>query len=98
MKRTVTVHTSTGDELLEYDDEHPCRVCGEPIISPSMNGTEICPWCDIGRCRYCNKSIMVLKEHIDGGRSMKEIRQHMEHHRELQPMRVPIPIIKINEE
>lgn len=38
---------------VEYDENAPCIVCGEPVIAASMGGTVICPWCDCGNCRYC---------------------------------------------
>ena len=34
-----------------YDENAPCRICGEPVVSASMGGTDVCPWCDCGRDR-----------------------------------------------
>jgi len=25
-----------------------CRVCGLPVVAPSMGGADMCPWCDMG--------------------------------------------------
>lgn len=33
---------------VEYDPDEPCWNCEEPVISASMGGTAICPWCDMG--------------------------------------------------
>ena len=63
------------------DIEEPCLVCGEPVISPSMSGNRICPACDLGRCRYCGMVFFVFKEKIDGGKSKKDILEHMEWHK-----------------
>ena len=37
---------------VEYDTEAPCLRCGLPVFAASMSGTAICPWCDMGKCRY----------------------------------------------
>jgi len=66
---------------ITYDENAPCRICGEPVLSASTSGTDICPWCDMGRCRYCGIPIFPLKAELDGGRSMKEIRRHIEWHK-----------------
>ena len=73
-----------GRELeVEYDENAPCICCGEPIIEASMGGTVICRWCDMGICRYCGISIMVLKEEIDGGKSKREFLEHIKWHKKL---------------
>jgi len=90
MKRTVRYFKdSLGKESaeIEYDDEVPCVICGEPVIAASMGGTVVCPWCDCGKCRYCGISITVLKEEIDGGKSKREVLEHMKWHREREPER-----------
>lgn len=75
--------TMEGKEIkIEYDEKAPCIICGEPVVSASMGGTDICPWCDMGKCRYCGISIMVLKEEIDGGKSKKELSDHIKWHKE----------------
>jgi hypothetical protein len=73
--------------IIEYEDEQPCKICGEPILGISMSGTDICPWCDMGKCRYCGVTIFVLREEIDGGASLKNLREHMKWHREKEPDR-----------
>lgn len=71
-----------GERVVEYDEMAPCIICGEPVTEASMGGTDICPWCDCGNCRYCRMRIFVLKEEIDGGRSLKQLREHMTWHKE----------------
>lgn len=86
MKQVATYHTQTNEPLkIEYDDESPCVNCGEPVVTASMGGTIVCPWCDMGKCRYCGITIMVLKEEIDGGKSKKNLLEHMKYHREREP-------------
>ncbi len=71
-----------GDREVEYDDLAPCICCGEPVHNASMGGTVVCPACDCGKCRFCNQTVFVIKEEIDGGRSKKEVLEHMKKHRE----------------
>ena len=71
-----------GERVVKYDENAPCIMCGEPVVAASMGGTVICPWCDCGCCRHCGVRISVLKEEIDGGRSLKELREHMTWHKE----------------
>jgi len=66
---------------VEYDENASCIICGEPVIDASMGGTVICPWCDVGKCRYCGIIIMVFKEEIDGGKSKRELLEHMRWHK-----------------
>jgi len=74
-----------GKREIEYDDEVPCISCGEPVGAASMGGTVVCPSCDCGRCRYCRMTIFVMKESIDGGRSKKDLLEHMKWHNERDP-------------
>lgn len=37
--------------VVEYSSEGPCRMCGEPVKAASVGGTDVCPWCDMGRYR-----------------------------------------------
>ena len=67
---------------IEYDETAPCLICGEPVMGASMGGTLICPWCDMGKCRYCGITIFILKESLDEGRSKKELLDHMKWHKE----------------
>lgn len=36
---------------IEYDENAPCVSCGLPVVSASMGGTKLCPWCDMGKYR-----------------------------------------------
>jgi len=67
-----------------YDKNAPCVCCGEPVIAASMGGTNLCPWCDMGICRYCHVFIFVLKEEIDGGQSKRNLLEHMAWHKKQQ--------------
>lgn len=88
MKRTATYYKDSQMKepfTIKYDDESPCLRCGEPVVSASMGGTAICPWCDMGKCRYCSMPIFVVKEEIDGGQSKRELLAHMKYHRDKEP-------------
>jgi len=74
-----------GNKEYEYDEDTPCRICGEPVIGASMGGTDVCPACDCGHCRYCKIPIMVVKETIDGGKSKQQLLDHMEWHHKNTP-------------
>lgn len=78
---------------IKYDENKPCIICGEPVISASMGGTVICPLCDCGRCRYCGMTIYCLREEVDGGCSKKVILNHMKWHHE----NTPEIVAKIND-
>ena|SRR2546426_7474334 len=83
MKQIARYRKVGGGEIeVEYDDESPCMRCGEPVIGASMGGTAICGPCDMGKCRYCGISIMVFKEEVDGGKSKRDILNHMKWHKE----------------
>ena len=72
--KTATYRLKGGDELtVEYDETAPCKVCGEPVVAASMGGTDLCPWCDMGECRYCHVQLPLTEQ---------DIRQHMRWHRE----------------
>ncbi len=66
---------------VEYDENAPCIICGEPVINASMGGTVICPSCDLGKCRYCKMDVFVMKQSLDGGKSKKSLINHMKWHR-----------------
>lgn len=70
---------------IEYDENAPCIICGEPVIGASMGGTVICPSCDCGKCRYCGTTICVVREEIDGGRSKQRVLDHMKWHHKYNP-------------
>lgn len=81
------------DLIVEYDENAPCICCGEPIVEASMGGTGLCPWCDMGKCRFCGMTIYVLKESVDGGQSKRELLNHMAWHKK-QPI-APIQSLQI---
>lgn len=54
-----------------------CLQCEFPVISASMSGDQICPSCDLGKCRFCYQDIFAFKKEIDGGRSLKRLREHV---------------------
>lgn len=63
--KTATYKRIDGSELIvEYDENAPCIICGESVIGASMGGTDICPWCDMGKCRYCGITLPMGKEKI----------------------------------
>ena len=66
---------------IKYDENAPCISCEEPVLEASMGGTNLCPSCDLGKCRYCGMTIFVLKEEIDGGKSKRELLDHMKWHK-----------------
>ena len=74
-----------GDRIIEYDEDNPCIICGEPVIGASMGGTAICGACDLGKCRYCGMTVFVYKKEIDGGESKKRLLEHMKWHHENTP-------------
>jgi transcription elongation factor Elf1 len=89
--KTTTYRTTNGEQVsVEYDETAPCLRCGEPVVSASMGGTDICGWCDMGHCRYCGVSCgMLFKESIDGGASLRRWREHMAWHRRQRPASSP---------
>lgn len=40
-----------GGATITYDENAPCRLCGYPVMYASMGGTDVCPWCDLGKPR-----------------------------------------------
>jgi len=64
-----------------------CIGCGEPVMSRSTAGDNVCPACDVGRCRYCGvRSPLILKPEIDGGRSVRDWHAHMAWHHAHDPV------------
>ncbi len=51
-----------GTFEVQYDENAPCIVCGEPVLEASMGGTAICPSCDCGKCRYCGETFLSGRE------------------------------------
>jgi len=82
MKTATYSKLGGGTVQVEYDEKAPCKICGEPVGEASMGGTDICPACDCGHCRYCGVQISVVRETIDGGKSLRNLREHMKWHRE----------------
>ena len=41
-----------GERVVEYDEDSPCLICGEPVIGASIGGTAICGSCD-WESEYC---------------------------------------------
>lgn len=69
------------NEQCPFDPQYPCLICQEPVIFISTGGSAICPWCDMGKCRYCGVTSLLLKEELDGGKSLRGWRHHMEWHK-----------------
>jgi hypothetical protein len=58
--------------VVEYDATDPCIICGNPIVSASLGGFDVCPSCDCGYFRngekICNDacaSLYLLKRFKD---------------------------------
>jgi len=51
MSVKIADYTFCGGPKVEYDQDAPCWYCGLPVVSASMGGTVVCPWCDCGRHR-----------------------------------------------
>lgn len=63
--KVVEYPTVGGGRLkIKYDEKAPCRVCGLPVISASMGGTNVCSWCDCGGCRFCEDKPLDIKLHL----------------------------------
>ena len=88
MKQVATYYKDSEMKqpfTVEYEDTAPCTCCGEPVVTSSMGGTDLCPWCDMGKCRYCGVPITVFKEELDGGESKRQVLEHMKWHSERDP-------------
>lgn len=72
MKTAVYKKLDGSDLIIEYDETAPCIICGEPVVEASVGGTAICPWCDMGKCRFCK---------VDLPLGEAKIREHMAWHR-----------------
>lgn len=78
--KTATYQRQDGTELkVDYDENAPCIVCGEPVVEASMGGTVLCPWCDMGHCRYCKVQLPMGRDKED---STKKIREHIKWHKD----------------
>jgi hypothetical protein len=79
--KTATYTLLDGTTLeVTYDENTPCEKCGDPVVEASMGGTTICPWCDMGCCRYCGVQSSWMPERIDGGGSSRRWKEHMRWH------------------
>lgn len=77
--KTAVYRLGDGRELVvEYDESAPCVVCGEPVVEASMGGTSLCPWCDMGKCRYCGVRLPFGASREE---SVRLIRGHMAWHK-----------------
>lgn len=77
---TAKYHLLDGSDLeVEYDADAPCHLCLQPVVAASMGGTDVCPWCDMGKCRACGVDLFAFGEHIDGGSSLRRYREHVAH-------------------
>jgi len=48
----ATYNLLDGSKLtVDYDPSAPCRICGLPVVTASVGGTNVCPWCDCGYYR-----------------------------------------------
>ncbi len=66
-----------GTKTVEYDENAPCIVCGEPVVEASLGGTVVCAWCDCGKCRYCGVPLPTGKDrvlaHMKWHKEVKEV-------------------------
>ncbi len=60
---------------IEYDPNAPCRICGLPVVSASMGGTDVCPWCDCGK--YRDGTSWALEDSLNGDKIRKEAKKHI---------------------
>lgn len=76
MKQVTYNLRGGGMATVEYDENAPCRICGEPVVEASMGGTDVCPWCDCGICRHCGERHCVCvpnrTPNMEGGRDMDD--------------------------
>jgi len=50
--KTAQYPMETGEYLeIDYDENTPCRLCGLPVEDASTDGTNVCPWCAMGKNR-----------------------------------------------
>lgn len=58
MKKATYKLSNGSEKIIEYDETAPCTICGECVEEASISGTTICPWCDMGKCRYCGETFL----------------------------------------
>ena len=79
--KTATYRGLDGKDIkILYDEGAPCIVCGEPVVAASVGGTAICPWCDMGICRFCR---IQLPWGMDKEQTTRKIREHINWHKEI---------------
>jgi hypothetical protein len=71
MKKVTYVLTDGRRIEVEYDENAPCSICGLPIVSASMGGTDICSWCDCGRHR--DGTPWTLKDYMKHVKKLRNI-------------------------
>lgn len=79
MKTVKYLLVGGGEKVFEYDENAPCIICGEPVVEASVGGTAICPWCDMGICRYCR---VQLPWGTNAEQTKSRIKEHMAWHKE----------------
>jgi hypothetical protein len=67
--------------VVEYDEMAPCVYCGEPVISASTSGTNVCPACDCGKCRYCLVDLITVSS--PWSRARRALLAHIQFHKAL---------------
>lgn len=73
--KKVKYHLTNGKtKEFEYDEKAPCWICGLPVVSASMGGTVICPWCDCGKNR--DGSPKTPEQEREGKRRFRKFRFH----------------------
>lgn len=70
-----------GTVKIEYDENAPCSICGEPVKEASVGGTDICPWCDMGKCRHCGEAYLTGRE-TTKEECQKVIKEHIKWHKD----------------
>ena len=64
--KKVKYNTLGGKTIeVEYDETAPCICCGLPVVSASMGGTALCPWCDCGNYRNGKRFTLEEVENTD---------------------------------
>lgn len=63
---------------IEYDERGSCRVCGLSVVSASVGGTDVCPWCDCGKYRDGSSQMFEYSNPNRLKRKAKEIDERME--------------------
>jgi hypothetical protein len=80
--KTATYYRSPGGEpfTVEYDETAPCVQCGLPVVTVSMGGTAVCPWCDLGQCRFSPCGRVDAEFDHETGRFMTPRKHYAKYH------------------